>query len=75
MKRIEKICTALAFLAFFPAVGCKKSNNNDVLEDVVSRNNYVSVYDKIGKDVTIDEVREGADGRAYVVNRPDYTDV
>ena len=67
MKRIEKICTALALFAFFPAVGCKKSNNNDVLEDVVSREQYVSVYDTIGKEVTIDEVREGADGRAYVM--------
>ena len=67
MKRIEKICTALALFAFFPAVGCKKSNNNDVLEDVVSREEYVSVYDTIGKEVTIDEVREGADGRAYVM--------
>jgi hypothetical protein len=67
MKKIAKICAALAFFAFMPAVGCRKNNNGDVLDDVVTRGNYESVYSKIGKDVTVDEVREGADGRAYVV--------
>ena len=67
MKKIEKFCILSAsLLVFFPAMGCKNKTNDDVLKDVVTRDNYDSVYDKIGKEVTIDEVREGTDGRAYV---------
>ena len=66
---MKKICTAAAILfAFLPAVGCNcgGKEQEDVLKDVVRRENYESVYDKIGKDVRIDEVREGVDGRAYL---------
>ena len=70
MKKIEKVfTTAVALFAFIPAVGCNCGGKaqDDVLKDVVSRENYQSVYEAIGKEVRIDEVREGADGRAYVV--------
>lgn len=45
--------------------GCQKSNVADVLPDVVYRENYDSVYGAIGEKVSLDSVREGADGRAY----------
>ena len=69
MKKMQKICVAtLALFAVAPTVGCgcNQGNNDDVLKDVIHRENYQSVYDKIGKDITINEVREGTDGRAYV---------
>ena len=67
MKRKGRFLTAaVAVLALTPTVGCKKKTNEDVLKDVVTREHYQSVYDVIGKDVTIDEVREGTDGRAYI---------
>ncbi len=55
-----------ALLATLPAVGCKKQTGGDVLQDVVTRENHVSVYEKIGAGVTVDKVREGEDGRAYL---------
>ncbi len=45
---------------------CKNGGNDDLFQDVVYRENHVSVYEKIGAGVTLDMVREGADGRAYV---------
>ncbi len=45
--------------------GCKPSMDGDVLNDVVTRTEYTSVYQAIGKRVTIDMVEE-RDGLAYV---------
>jgi SAM-dependent methyltransferase len=65
-KKGKLLTAALLFFAIVPAAGCKKKTNDDVLKDVVYRENYDSVYDTIGKEVTVDMVREGADGKAYV---------
>jgi len=54
-------------VSLVPAVGCNcgKNKDGDVFQDVVTRENYQSVYEKIGEKVTLDTVREGEDGRAY----------
>lgn len=65
-KKGKLLTAALLLFAIVPAVGCKKKTNDDVLKDVVYRENYDSVYGAIGKEVTVDMVREGADGKAYV---------
>ena len=56
-----------SLFAIFPAVGCNcgKKTNGEVLQDVVHRENYTSVYEKIGDRVTLDMVREDEEGRAY----------
>ncbi len=56
----------MAAIAFFPAVGCKKTGDNDLFQEVVTREYHGSVYEKIGAGVTVDRVREGEDGRAYL---------
>ncbi len=67
MKRKAFIKTALlSMLLFLPTAGCKPKTDTDVFDDVVSRQNYDSVYSAIGERVTVDMLREGADGRAYV---------
>ena len=45
---------------------CKKQQNADVFDDVVTREKYDSVYDAIGKNVTIDMVEEDENGIAFV---------
>ncbi len=57
------LLSAVAFCSF---TACRKDSGADVFEDVVYRENYDSVYAAIGKNVTLDSVRESADGRAYV---------
>lgn len=52
-------------IAAFSIAGCMKKNNEDFLNDVVTRENYDSVYAKIGRNVTIADVVEKEDGRAY----------
>lgn len=62
------IFAALALGAALPLAnfsGCKKKDGSDVLNDVVYRENYDSVYQKIGARVGLNDVREGEDGRAY----------
>ena len=53
-------------LSLFPIVGCKSGTDTDIFDDVVTREKFDSVYSAIGANVTVDMVREGADGRAYV---------
>ena len=78
MKRKTKfICAATALtatiaLTLLPLAGCGlsgcgKGGNEDFLADVVSRENYESVYSKIGEKITLDAVTEKADGRAYAI--------
>lgn len=57
------ICATLLLL---PAFGCKPKTDTDVFDDVVRRENYDSVYSAIGDKVTVDMLREDANGRAYV---------
>ena len=45
--------------------GCRKTTDNDLFRDVVTRNDFTSVYKTIGDKVTIDMVYE-RDGIAYV---------
>ncbi len=45
-------------------VGCKK-DKTEVFSDVVTRENYQSLYEKYGQGVTVDLVRESEEGRAY----------
>ena len=65
MKNREMIATALALCTLFPAVACKKKKNDEVLNDVVYREDSRSVYSEIGARVTIDMVEEREDGKAY----------
>ncbi len=46
--------------------GCKQVENPDVFTDVVTRESYQSVYDTLGRGITLDSVREGEDGRAFL---------
>lgn len=55
-----------AVCALACGVGCTRRRNQDVLDDVVYRENYDSVYQKIGDKITVDMVEEDADGRAFV---------
>ena len=64
--KIKKVpALSLAAIAAFSIAGCMKKNNEDFLNDVVTRENYDSVYAKIGRNVTIADVVEKEDGRAY----------
>ncbi len=64
MKTRTIITAALAGITLF-AVGCKKAPQTDILEDVIQRENYESTYEKIGKYVTLDMVRE-REGKAFL---------
>ncbi|MBE5744831.1 MAG: hypothetical protein E7355_01695 [Clostridiales bacterium] len=76
MKRRERksnlrgiVFSAVALASFLTACqgGCSCRRAQDFfLDDVVTREDYNSVYGAIGKKVTIDMVRETEDGRAYV---------
>ncbi len=63
-KRVFAIL--LTALSAFSFTACRKDSGTDVFSDVVYRENYDSVYAAIGENVTLDSVREGADGRSYV---------
>ncbi len=56
------LCAALSFAA------CRKNAPADVFDDIVERENYRSVYDEIGKGVTVDMVEEGENGLAYLTH-------
>ncbi len=72
-KRKSLLTAFLSTLAVLPLSACRKSGETNVFEDVVYRENYDSVYAAIGKEVTLDAVRESADGRAYVtVDNKEY---
>lgn len=53
-------------LALITAAGCRNKTDNSVLNDVVYRERYDSVYDAIGKEIDVDMVEESPDGRAFV---------
>ena len=68
MEKKSLYQTAIVFLAStFMFVGCKKKNDGAVLDDVILREDYRSVYQAIGDRVTIDMVTEDENGLAYVV--------
>ncbi len=74
MNRNRTLQSALArasllSLFLFPFVGtsCSQKTSNDVWSDVVTREKYDSVYDKIGKQVTVDMVKEDEQGLAEVM--------
>ena len=72
MKTKKRICfTSLAFLILISLhfTGCSSCNGNteNFLNDVVTRSDYTSVYSKIGKQITIEDVKEDARGLAYVM--------
>ncbi len=48
------------------APACKKQENGEVFEDVVAREKHDSLYEKIGKGITLDSVAEKEDGRAFL---------
>ena len=56
---------ALSIGAIFPLSACKKNSDADFMQDVITREDYRSVYSKIGENVTVDMVTESADGRAF----------
>ena len=55
------VCAGLCL----PFAACKKKNNEGILKDVVTREDYRSVYDAIGGQVTLDMVKEKENGLAY----------
>ena len=64
-KKVKTICVITGALALtFTAFGCRKKGSGELWQDVVTRENYESVYEKIGKQVTLDSVTERA-GKAY----------
>lgn len=66
-KNKKKIYAVIfSTIVLFPLAACKKRQNEDVLNDVIYRENYDSVYSAIGENITIDMVTEKEDGRAYV---------
>ena len=71
MKRNYKkwgVFFALVFVntAWLGSCSCRGTIDSNILNDVVTRENYQSVYSKIGKSVTLDMVQEKQDGRAYI---------
>ena len=67
MKRKSGLILSITLLCGSVA-GCMNNCQNtgeDFLKDVVTRENYQSVYAKIGKDITLDQVREEMDGRHF----------
>ena len=63
--KIGATFTALSIACVFPFTGCKRVDNGAFLKDVVYREDFASVYDAIGARVQLENVKEGADGRAY----------
>ena len=62
--------TAVVFLACVSVMtssGCSRDDPSAFLDDVITRENYESVYGAIGSRVTIDQVFEKEYGKAYVV--------
>ena len=65
MKAIKILSLVMALLLTLTAlVSCKKQEID--LSDAVTREDFTSVYDKIGSKVTIDMVTEDENGFAFV---------
>ena len=64
-KQSVNIFSVLLGSLLFAFVGCKGGTDENLLNDAVTREDYTSVYSKIGEKVTLENVREGEDGRAY----------
>ena len=64
-KQTRKKIAICALGAVVLVAGCTKGKNEDFLEDILSRENYDSVYGAIGAQVTVDMVSEDDAGRAY----------
>lgn len=62
-KAVFIVAILLATLTGCDCGGVKE----DFLSDIVYREDYTSVYETIGADITLEDVKEGADGRAFVV--------
>ena len=66
LKKIWKTTfLGLAVVTLVSAAACGDNAKNDFLQDVVTREDYHSVYQAIGKDITVDMVTE-RNGLAYV---------
>ncbi|MBQ3221112.1 MAG: hypothetical protein IJB34_04040 [Clostridia bacterium] len=65
--RIQKIVAVFTVGIIGGSVlsACKNNADGDILNDIVSREDYRSVYGAIGKSVTLSAVREDESGRAY----------
>jgi ABC-type transport system substrate-binding protein len=66
--RKQRIFFFTAFFAMAAMPGCRDKTDNSVLNDVVYRESYDSVYEKIGKEITLDMVEESTEGKAYVTH-------
>lgn len=66
MKNKKRFIAVVALCAILPITACGKKENGDVFADVVTRENYRSVYEEIGSKITIADVIEKEDGKAYV---------
>ena len=74
MKKMKKkiFWVYMAGMVALSFVSCKGKDSGDVFEDIILREDFISVYDSIGKDVTIDKVFE-RDGLAFVeINWREY---
>ena len=65
-RKKNALLLAVVSVATFATVACKKAQDTDVLNDVVQREKFDSVYDAIGKKVTVDMVEEDEKGLAFV---------
>ncbi len=66
MKKKWILTAALGLSVALPAVSCKKAPEEDIFAEIITRENYQSVYDAFGKEITVDMVTEKEDGRAFV---------
>ena len=56
------MCSAVGI---FLVSACGRETNTNFLDDVIYRENYTSVYEKIGTRVSVDMLREDANGLVY----------
>ncbi len=66
IRSVLTVFSALTALTATACTGCNPNANSAALQDVVRREDFRSVYDEIGANVTIDQVEEADDGKAYV---------
>ncbi len=67
MRKRSFAAIAFATLPVFALASCAgcRQKSADALGDVVYRESYQSLYEVYGEGASIDQVREGEDGRAY----------